>query len=198
MHPYSIDVKRNKIIFYCAILAIVLATSVSHWLSDIPYIHVVIPVTSLTIFLLVMRVMEHMFWKSPFLRKMGAIRTPIIQGVWVGFITNEQTGEQQPVEMRVKQSWMNMQVTWLVGEREWKSTVAAFQLSGPLGTLFQSTYSVFDVREQMPVLLFDGSIRLIVHDDHLRGVWFMHRSDAVESGTMEVHPVKDPTVTVSN
>lgn len=50
MHEYSIDARRNKILFYLSLLAIALASTISALLHNLPFVTITIPVTSFTFF----------------------------------------------------------------------------------------------------------------------------------------------------
>lgn len=187
MHPYSVSMKRNKIMFYLSMLAIIFASVVSTLLRYLPLAHITIPVTSLTIFLLVMRIFDQLLWKNKTLRKIGIVRTPNIIGEWQGTILSNETQQELPITVTIKQTWSKIRIECNYADDKWISYTAALQMH-TVGTALNFAFEQFHLAESLPTLVNDGYAKLYINttDGTLQGRYYCNSAIAVQDGTIHL------------
>lgn len=111
MHEYSIDVDHNKIIYYLAIVAVsitgLLTSAINKWGEYFPFNEFTVSITALSLFVILYKLFDKTFWKYKWLRKLGIVHTPNLNGTWKGnFISSfDDWKEERPASILIEQSW---------------------------------------------------------------------------------------------
>lgn len=150
MHEYGIDAKRTKIFFYLSLFAILCASAASHLLHDLPFATITIPVTSFTIFLLLLRIFSSVLWKRKRWHTLGIVKTPNLAGVWHGSYTTS-TQQTHQLTLEVSQTWTKIKLMLTSEQYLAVSYMAAMKTTDPLGVKLIVHAHLFEqVTEQMP------------------------------------------------
>src|SRR5699024_9862572 len=111
MHEYSIDVERNKVFFYIAAISIIISGSVSYVINlvilTIPYIEFTISIASMAVFGTLYSVFDKVIWKLEFLKKIGIVQTPNLNGTWEGEFSSSYYNFEKsfPAKFVIEQTW---------------------------------------------------------------------------------------------
>lgn len=174
MHEYSIDARRNKILFYLSLFAIALASMISALLHSLPFMTIAIPVTSFTFFLVFVRIFTTTLWRKPSFQRIGITKTPDLNGEWQGLRFNEATGEQEPFTLSIKQTWTKIRFEFTQEGYRCVSYATAIQTRYPLGTRVSVAIQIFRVsKQQLPEKINDAFMDFILlSDDELQGRYY--------------------------
>ncbi|GGG24359.1 hypothetical protein GCM10007425_18590 [Lysinibacillus alkalisoli] len=194
MHEYSIDAKRNKILFYLSLLAIATASLFSALLKQLPFSPITIPITSFTIFLLFTRIFALVLWKKQGLHKIGLVKTPHLSGQWQGTRIEEKTGETYPVTLHIKQNWNKIRFEYHERTYIAVSYATAMQTNFPLGTRVSIAFQIFESQNAaLPVKRNDGFIDLIVKDNkkEMQGQFYTNPHTSSHYGLITLTKIED-------
>ena len=184
MHPYSIDVSRNKIIFYVSLMSIIFASLLAYGLNALPGSHIAIPITSLTLFLLGMRIVNRSLWtKRPF-HTLGIIRTPIIRGKYRGQFGTEESMTEMTCAIRQTWTKMSVQMEWEDGL--FVSTAAAIRMEEPLGPTVIVNGLLYEKRDGWHERITEGTVHLILKKDDWYGFYYMYEQGKGQRGHFEL------------
>lgn len=184
MHPYSIDVSRNKIIFYVSLMSIICASLLAYGLNALPGSHIAIPITSLTLFLLGMRIVNRSLWTKRPLHTLGIIRTPIIRGEYLGqFGTKE---SMSAMKCTIRQTWTKMNIQIESEDGLFVSTTASIRMEEPLGPTVIVNGFLYKKRDGWHERITEGTVHLILKKDDWSGFYYMHEQGKVQRGHFEL------------
>ena len=115
MHNYSINSEEHKIVsFYLAILAILLAWGLSLFSDKVFSIPWWIEAPSVIGFYgILYKLFDSWFWKKEILRKIGLIKTPVVEGNWTGILNSLSQHSTGPIDIKkfkVKQTWTHIRI----------------------------------------------------------------------------------------
>jgi len=111
MHEYSIDVNHNRIIFYLAVISIGLSAIITKLLNSlitsIPFFELTVSFTAISVFGLLYTLFNNFFWKFKWLRKLGIVKTPDLNGIWEGYFKSSfhDWEKSYPATLDIKQNW---------------------------------------------------------------------------------------------
>lgn len=195
MHEYSIDARRNKILFYLSLLAIALASTISALLHNLPFVTITIPVTSFTFFLLFVRIFNTKLWRKPSYQRIGITKTPDLNGEWQCVRFNEVTGEQTTCTLHIKQTWTKIRFEFKQDGYICVSYATAIQTRYPLGTRVSVAIQIFRVvKQHLPEKINTAFIDFIIlSDDELQGRYYTNPQAFSQYGLITCTKINNTT-----
>ena len=138
MHGYSTDSsERRTIPLLLALLAIALAWASSKFLS---VIHLSIPwwldaPSSMAFYGALYTVFDRYLWRSNFVRRLGLVRVPNLEGRWRGYLITSYDGhaKRHALMINVFQSWTQIIVYLTTATSMSRSCTAVIQIDDPEG-----------------------------------------------------------------
>ena len=130
-HPYSTNSEERKHVpFYLAILAVVVSLALAAVFRKIGWTPPLWVDFSSVMFLygLLYGLFRRVAWKWGWLRQLGVISTPILEGTWSGTVQSDYDGESHPahdVEVIIGQDWTEIVIRLLRPESKSHSLSAS-------------------------------------------------------------------------
>ncbi|WP_407728489.1 hypothetical protein ACJMCD_28620 (plasmid) [Priestia megaterium] len=144
MHEYSIDTKREVIVFVLASLSIALSTLINKLITaeNLEFLSK-FSITGFAIFGLLYVLFNNFIWKWGFLYKVGLIKTPNLNGVWVGsFQSSYHKWEKDfPAKIEIKQTWTHICIKGTFNDSTSESNTASLKVNSGGIKLFYSYYN---------------------------------------------------------
>lgn len=173
MHPYSTDSNERVLVFFLLSVASFLIVSgigflIAHWQISLPFWAG--PPSWGGVNYALWRFFDARLWRWNFLRNIGVVRVPDLNGNWEGYVLSsyDRHTKQYPVRVRIEQTWSEICVS-LTGERSRSSS----ELAGIL-------------TRARPVTL--GYVYLNNPEEASPDTMYMHR------GTTQLRLGDDPTI----
>jgi len=136
MHPYAIDSNERIVIpLYLAILSVLLAlfsqATLDSYNLTLPW-WVEAP-SVFALYGLFYTVFDKYFWRFEFLKKVGAVRTPNLNGNWRGTLTSEYDDFKNVKKANIKiiQTWTNISIVLTTESSSSCSLVAGIETKNP-------------------------------------------------------------------
>lgn len=195
MHPYAVDSNERRMIpFFLAVAGILaswllyqilgmLALSVPWWL-DAPAV--------MGFYGLLYTGFDRWLWHTQFVRKIGGIKIPNLNGDWVGFLVSSHDDHQSKhaVKVSVYQTWSNIQIVLRSAHSHSHSVMASIQVENPAGPILSYEYlnePHADAKSTMHI--HRGTNRLMLYSDKgkliLDGEYYTGR-DRLSYGTLHL------------
>lgn len=130
MHPYVTDSKeRIRVPLFIAGASIIVAWLVTaiklpmSWWLHAPFVLAVYAVISI--------VFDRQLWRWKYLREIGLVRVPDLNGVWSGHILSSFDGLKReiPVNMQITQNWRTIHITLTTEKSRSHSVLAGITIS---------------------------------------------------------------------
>ena len=109
LHPYATDSdERDKIVPYVGVVSIatvfVIHVLLDHWGISVPW-WLDMP-SPIVLYFAMRRLLDVALWRSSFLRTLGLVSIPDLNGRWVGWLRSNATdGMKTPCEVVIRQTW---------------------------------------------------------------------------------------------
>lgn len=114
-HPYSINLdERHNLLIYLAAIAFVAALGLGHsftWLGWTRPVWLDVPST-VALYGIGYGVLRFRGWKWKWLRVLGMVKTPVLEGLWSGEVMSsfDEHAKPHPVTVDIKQDWTHLSV----------------------------------------------------------------------------------------
>lgn len=134
MHEYSVDTKRNKVIFYLAVISVFVSTGINSILNmlieKLPLNGFVISITVVSVFGSLYALFNKYLWKIKLLYKIGIVQTPNVNGAWEGhFVSSYHNWEKDyPAKLVIEQTWSEICIIGRFNDSTSKSYTAAIKV----------------------------------------------------------------------
>ncbi|MCO0597278.1 hypothetical protein NGI46_07320 [Peribacillus butanolivorans] len=139
MHQYSVDYDR-KLIYFLLVSISISITSLINYVFTVS--HIVISVTSFTIFGLIFLLFDKFFWKWRVLHKLGIVKTPNLIGMWEGVLSSSyhEFKEEMPACIVIKQTWTHIFVSGNFNQSKSYSISANLETNNGARTILRYVY----------------------------------------------------------
>ncbi len=130
MHPYVTDSKeRIRVPLYVAGASLIIAWFAAAikfpipWWLNAPFV--------LAVYAIISIIFDRQLWRSKFLREVGLVRLPDLNGVWSGHLASSFDGfkRQIPVNMHITQNWRTIHITLGTEKSRSHSVLAGITIS---------------------------------------------------------------------
>ena len=182
MHDYAIDSRERVFVVRILFMASALISGIAAALlpSDLIPMRWLVPIPSMAlVFGVSYWAFDNWLWRLPFLRVLRLISVPDLRGTWVGTVASSFTEfeQQQPVTVKIEQTWTKMAVRLNAAESRSWSLTASILTNTPEGLVL--TY-LFDnqpeAESDRTMERFRGTTVLVrVAADQLEGYYYTGR-----------------------
>ena len=181
MHSYSLDAPERKIIpLFLTVFAILAA-----WFLNVVLVglHFTVPwwvdaPSVMGFYALFYEFFDSYLWRWSFLRSIRLVKTPVLSGLWTGTCTSsfDQHTEEVKVELRIRQTWTNIQISLFTAKSKSHSLVAAISVDAVMGSTLSYQYQN-DPRSNSPesMQIHYGTTTLSIGEDTLDGEYYSGR-----------------------
>jgi SMODS-associating 2TM, beta-strand rich effector domain len=192
MHEYSIDVERNKIIFGLAAISIIFSGLISSFINaiivTIPLIEFTVSIAAMGVFGFLYTIFDKYIWKWKFLKTIGVVQTPNLNGTWKGEFKSSyhEFKKSCPAVLIVEQSWSKICIRGKFNYSKSSSYTASLKINDGGGT--RLIYSYYNDKqpehyeEGMSNHRGYGSIEVI--DNSMSGHYFNDPTNNKNHGTL--------------
>lgn len=145
LHPYASDAAERSYIRAClALISLVIA-----WLLNLLFSFVDVPgwfwspPSMMGAYGLACLWFNRWGWRLAWLRRLGIVRIPDLDGTWVGKLTSSHDGhtKQTPVEVRIQQRWTRILITLDAEESRSRSVTASILAGASHGVRLSYEYT---------------------------------------------------------
>lgn len=198
MHEYSIDAEHSKILFYMSALSIMLSGIITTFLNliieIIPFIEFTISFAAIGIFGFLYALFNKYIWKWKFLRKIGIVQMPNLNGKWVGKYQSSYYNfdKDMPAVFVIEQTWSKICIRGEFNHSKSVSNTASLKVNEGSGIkLLFSYYNDKDPKYyKVGTSNHRGYARLEINKDSMEGNYFNDPTNNKNHGkvTLLKHP----------
>lgn len=192
MHEYSIDVERNKIFFGLAAISILISGGASSLLNalivTIPFIEFTVSIAAMGLFGILYALFDKYIWKWKFLRTVGIIQTPDLNGTWKGEFKSSYYNfeESFPAMLIVEQTWSKICIRGKFNYSKSSSYTASLKINDGGG--IRLIYSYYNDKEpehyEKGMSNHRGYGSVVIFDDSMTGHYFNDPTNNKNHGTL--------------
>lgn len=193
MHPYSIDTKERKSwLFILATVSILLAYVLHkilspmldnvQWLIDVP--------SAMSFYGMLFLVFNAYCWNLTILRKIGLIKTPNLNGEWIGQLQSSHDGFKSKTDssLKIRQSWTQINIVLSTDTSASYSETASIITKHPKGIVLSYQYCNkprANAADTMHIHHGTTLLELSIETNTLNGEYYTGR-DRTNFGTLEL------------
>lgn len=201
MHPFATDSpERKTIVFYIAILSILIAIGLSRLPEEI---RLYIPEFSIPwwfdypsvagVFAVIYELFNANIWRLALLRKLGLIRVPDLGGKWKGtlFTSHDENKKRYDVSVTIEQNWTEMSMCLKTDQSESYTITSSILVKQPNGVTL--IYHYFDEPKNIAVESMHShrgtGVLKLLEDNILEGEYYTGR-DRLTHGTIHLEKIE--------
>lgn len=196
MHEYSIDIERSKLIFYIAVVSIGISglttTVFNKFILTVPFIEFTISVTAMSVFGIVFKLFDKYFWKWEWLRGVGLVQTPNLNGTWKGYFSSSfhEFEKEFPAELVIEQTWTEICIQGKFRHSKSSSYTTSIKVRDGFNTKLFYSYQNEKNPEQFKEPFSDhkgyGSLEINYKEQIIDGYYFNNPSNNSNHGILHL------------
>lgn len=139
----------------------------------------------MALFAIIHRLFVSKLWRHQWLRKLGIVSVPDLEGSWAGYVVSSFTNysgqrleesDKKSVEVRISQSWTHIRIVWKTDESSSSSEVAAIVRHDKSSCVLHYEYNNEPVELGVDTMdAHRGTVVLDIGENELNGRYYTNR-----------------------